>query len=125
MAYYSDPNNLFPGYTTNEDASAVFPAIQLPTCSGVAGNLQDIKEILYSMLTVIADDYASLPAYASGVNVQTQAKNFSITSGLAAGSNATTIKNFVVSFTVNSPLTDVADENEYNPDWFVVVSYLL
>jgi hypothetical protein len=118
MAYYSDPNNLFPGYTTNEDASAVFPAVQLPTCSGVAAsaNLQDIKEILYSMLTVIADDYASLPAYASGVDVQTQAKNFSITSGLAAGSNATTIKNFVVSFTVNSPLTDVTDENEYNPD---------
>lgn len=116
MAYYSDPNNLFPGYTTNEDASAVFPAIQLPTCSGVAGNLQDIKEILYSMLTVIADDYASLPAYASGVDVQTQAKNFSITSRLSSGSNATKIKNFVVSFTVNSPLTDVADENEYNPD---------
>jgi len=116
MAYYSDPANLFPGYTTNEGADACFPTEYLPTCSGDSNNLNDIKEILFSLLSVIDNDYASLPAYSSGVGVSTKAKNFSINSQLTATGGETTQKTFTVSFITNSPITDVVDEPEYNPD---------
>jgi hypothetical protein len=116
MAYYSDPAHLFPGYATDEGTYAAFPAITLPTCSGNPSNINDIKEVLFSLLSVIEDDYAALPAYSSGVFVQTKAKNFSISSQLNSTGGSTMQKIFIVTFVANAPLQDVADENEYNPD---------
>lgn len=116
MAYHADPSNLFTGYSTDEGGFAAFPIDYLPSCSGNSNNLNDIKEILFSLLTVVDEDYNSLPPYASGVDVQTQARNFTISSQLRGLSNNTTVKTFSVSFTANSPLTDVADEPAYNPD---------
>jgi hypothetical protein len=116
MAYYSNPTNLFPGYGTDEGNYAVFPVSQLPSCSGNPNNLNDIKEILFSLLSVVDNDYANLPAYASGVNVRTKANNFSITSSVGAATGNTVRKVFTVGFTVNAAPTSVADENEFNPD---------
>lgn len=116
MAYYSDPVNLFPLYVTDENNYAVFPKDSLPTCSGNPANLNDIKEVLFSMLSVLDDDYATLPAYASGVNVQTKAKNFTISSSLSTNPDNTMRKTFNVSFLANTQILDVADESEYNPD---------
>jgi len=116
MAYYSDPSHLFSGYSTDEGNYASFTLASLPSCSGDGNRLNDIKEVLFSLLTVIDDDYAALPAYASGVDVSTKAKNFNISSQLRGTSSNTTVKTFTISFTANSPLTDVADEPEYNPD---------
>jgi hypothetical protein len=115
MAYYSDPTYLFPGYTSDEGNYAVFPRDLLPTCSGNSANLNDIKEILFSLLTVVENDYVTLPAYSSGVYVQTKAKNFNISSTTTTGEN-TARKVFTVSFTANAQILDVADENEFNPD---------
>ncbi len=116
MAYYSDPTNLFTGYVTDEGGFAVFPVSSLPTCSGNPANLTDIKEILFSMLSVIDDDYAALPVYASGVNTQTKAKNFTISSTINTNPDNTTRKTFNVSFIANTQILDVSDEPEYNPD---------
>ena len=116
MAYYSDPTHLFPGYGTDENNYAVFPASGLPSCNANPNNLNDIKEILFSLLTVVDDDYSSLPAYASGVNVMTKATNFSINSSVTNATNGTMKKTFNVIFTVNAPAVSVANENEYNPD---------
>jgi hypothetical protein len=116
MAYYSNPTNLFPGYATDEGGYAVFPVSQLPSCSGNPANLQDIKEILFSLLSVVENDYANLPAYASGVNVMTKANNFSITSSVGAATGNTVRKTFTVGFNVVAAPTSVVDENEYNPD---------
>ncbi|NBO99276.1 MAG: hypothetical protein EBU90_03995 [Proteobacteria bacterium] len=116
MAYYADPVNLFPAYSTDTNTAAIFPVETLPSCSGNVNNLQDIKEVLFSLLTVVDDDYASLPAYSSGVNVQTKATNFSISSTITNPSNGTVKKTFTVSFTANAPAVSVADENAYNPD---------
>jgi hypothetical protein len=115
MAYYSDPVNLFPGYTSDEGNYAVFPRNSLPTCSGNSANLNDIKEVLFSMLTVVDNDYAALPAYASGVLVQTKAKNFTISSNTNTGEFSVK-KTFTVSFTANSQILDVVNESEFNPD---------
>lgn len=116
MAYYADPSNLFTGYATSGNVAAIFPVESLPSCSGTASNLDDIKEILFSMLTVIDEDYATLPAYSSGVNLQTKATNFNISSSVTNPVGGTVRKTFNVSFTVNAPAVSVADENEYNPD---------
>jgi len=116
MAYYSDPAHLFTGYSTDEGAYAAFPVDYLPTCSGDPNRLNDIKEVLFSLLSVVEADYVGLPAYASGVDVQTKAKNFSISSQLNATGGETMQKTFVVTFVANAPLQDVADESEYNPD---------
>jgi len=116
MAYYSDPTHLFPGYGTDENNYAVFPASELPSCSGNPNNLNDIKEILFSLLTVVEGDYSTLPDYASGVNVQTKATHFNISSTVTGATGNTARKTFTVSFTVNAPAVSVADENEYNPD---------
>lgn len=116
MAYYADPTNLFTGYVTDEGGFAVFPVSSLPTCSGNPANLTDIKEILFSMLSVVDDDYAVLPAYASGVNTQTKSRNFTISSTISTNPDNTIRKTFNVSFLANSQILDVADEPEYNPD---------
>ena len=116
MAYYSNPTNLFPGYATDEGNYAVFPVSQLPSCSGNPSNLNDIKEILFSLLSVVDNDYANLPAYASGVNVMTKANNFSITSSVGAATGNTIRKTFTVGFNVVAAPTSVVDENEFNPD---------
>jgi hypothetical protein len=116
MAYYSNPVNLFPGYTTDTGTNAVFPIEQLPSCSGSPSNLNDIKEVLFSLLSVVENDYANLPAYASGVNVMTKANNFSITSSVGSAAGNTVRKTFTVGFTVVAAPTSVVDENEYNPD---------
>lgn len=116
MAYYADPTNLFTGYATSGDVAAIFPVETLPSCSGNAGNLQDIKEVLFSLLSVVDEDYASLPAYSSGVNVQTKATNFSISSTISNPSNNTVRKTFTVTFVANAPTTSVVDENAFNPD---------
>ena len=116
MAYYSNPANLFPGYGTDEGGYAVFPVSQLPSCSGNPNNLNDIKEVLFSLLTVVDNDYANLPVYNSGVNVMTRANNFSINSSVGAANGNTIRKTFTVGFTVIAPPTSVVDENEFNPD---------
>ena len=116
MAYNSDPTNLFSGYATDEGGFAVFPVSSLPTCSGNPANLTDIKEILFSMLSVIDSDYSALPAYSANVNTSTKAKNFTISSNTNTGEFSVR-KTFTVSFTANSQILDVADEPEYNPDW--------
>jgi hypothetical protein len=116
MAYDANPTGIFPGYSTNEGGSAVFDVNTLPTCSGTPNNLNDLKEILYSLLEVTASDYATLPAYESGVDVRTKAKNFSISSSVSPGAGEQVTKRFTVNFTMNSPIVDVADEPEYNPD---------
>jgi hypothetical protein len=117
MAYDSNPSYLFPGYNTNEGADACFPTDYLPTCSGDPTNLNDIKEVLYSLLSVVAEDYEALPAYSASVETRTRATNFSITSQLSStGGGPTVRQTFQVSFIMNSPVQDVADEAEYNPD---------
>ena len=116
MAYYSNPVNLFPLYTTDEGNYAVFPINSLPTCSGSPANLNDIKEIVFSMLSVLDNDYTALPAYASGVLVQTKAKNFTISSSISTNPDNTMRKTFNVSFLANTQILDVADESEFNPD---------
>jgi len=119
MAYDADARHLFPGYTTGEGTEiAAFLADDLPTCSGdFETNVDDIKEVLYSLLSVVAEDYAQLPAYSSGVDVRTKATNFNITSQLSStGGGPTVRQTFQVSFIMNSPVQDVADEAAYNPD---------
>lgn len=116
MAYYSDPTHLFPLYVTDEGNYAVFPRDSLPTCSGNSANLNDIKEITFSLLSVLDTDYATLPAYASGVDVMTKAKNFTISSTISTNPDNTIRKTFQVSFLANSQILDVANESEYNPD---------
>lgn len=118
MAYYANPNHLFTGYATSGNVAAIFPVETLPSCSGSASNLGDIKEVLFSLLSVVEDDYSTLPAYASGVNVMTKATNFSINSSVANATNGTMKKTFNVIFTVNAPAVSVVNENEYNPDWY-------
>lgn len=116
MAYYADPVNLFTGYATSGNVAAIFPVETLPSCSGNSSNLSDIKEILFSLLSVVEDDYVSLPAYSSGVNTMTKATNFAISSTVTNSTGNTAKKTFTVSFTVNAPAVSVLDENAYNPD---------
>jgi hypothetical protein len=116
MAYHADPSHLFTGYATSGDVAAIFPVETLPSCSGSASNLGDIKEVLFSLLSVVEDDYSTLPAYASGVNVQTKATHFNISSTVTGATGNTARKTFTVSFTVNAPAVSVTNENAYNPD---------
>ena len=117
MAYQADPTYLFPGYGTDEGNYAVFPVSQLPSCSGNPNNLNDIKEILFSLLSVVDDNYANLPVYSSGVGgAVTKANNFAITSSVGAANGNTVRKTFTVGFTVLAAPTSVVDEPNHNPD---------
>lgn len=116
MAYYADPSHLFTGYVTSGDVAAIFPVETLPSCSGNPSNLGDIKEILFSLLSVLDDDYAGLAAYSSGLYVQTKATNFAISSTVTNSTGSTAKKTFTVSFNVNAPAVSVTDENAFTPD---------
>ena len=116
MAYSANPAQIFTAYTTDTDTAAVFDVASLPSCSGNPSNLQDIKEVLFSILSVVEADYSSLPAYSSGVALRTKANNFSITSSVGAANGDTVRKTFTVGFTVVAPPTSVLDEPNYTGD---------
>ena len=113
MAYSANPTYIFPAYTTDTNTAAVFDVTSLPSCSGNPTNLNDIKEVLFSILSVVENDYADLPAYASGVAQRTKANNFSITSSVGAATGNTIRKTFTVGFNVIAPPTSVLDEPHY------------